>query len=57
MSLMYTGRVHDLAGRRSEAIQVYKQVIDQYENEYAAGVARAGLLAPYRRRQAGAVPS
>jgi len=57
MSLIYTGRVHDLAGRRSEAIQVYKQVIAQYENEYAAGVARAGLLAPYRRRQAGAVPS
>jgi len=57
MSLMYTGRIHDLAGRRAEAIKVYKQVVDQYENEYAAGVARAGLLAPYRRRQAGAVPS
>lgn len=53
MSLMYTGRVHDLAGRRTEAIKVYKQVVDQYENEYAAGVARAGLLTPYRRRQAG----
>ena len=52
MSLMYTGRVHDLAGRRAEAIQVYKQVIDKYENEYAAGVARVSLLAPYRRRQA-----
>ncbi len=51
MSLMYTARVHDLAGRRSQAIQVYKQVIDQFEKEYAAGVARTGLLAPYRRRQ------
>jgi hypothetical protein len=57
MSLMYTGRVHDLAGRRSEAIQVYKQVIDQYEKEYAAGVARTGLLTPYKRRPAATAPN
>ena len=50
MSLLYAARVHDLAGRRDEAVKVYKQVIDRYENEVAASRARAGLLAPYRRR-------
>jgi len=50
MSLLYTARLHDLAGRRAEAVRVYKQVIDRYEKERAAGLARAALLAPYRRR-------
>lgn len=50
MSLLYTGRVHDLNGRRAEALKVYKQVIDKYENERAADLARALLLTPYRRR-------
>ena len=50
MALLYTGRVHDLAGRRAEAIKVYEQVVDRYEKEYASTLARAGLLAPYRRR-------
>jgi hypothetical protein len=50
MSLLYTARVHDVAGRRAEAIRVYKQVIDRYEKERAADLARAALLAPYRRR-------
>jgi hypothetical protein len=53
MSLLYTGRVHDLAGRRADAIKVYEQVIDRYDKEYAANLARAALLAPYRRRTAG----
>ena len=53
MSLLYTARVHDVSGRRAEAIKVYEQVIDRYEKEqYAANLARAGLLAPYRRRVA-----
>ena len=54
MALLYTARVHDLAGRRADAIKVYEQVIDRYEKEqYAANLARAGLLAPYRRRGSG----
>jgi hypothetical protein len=57
MSLLYTARVHDLSGRRAEAIKVYEQVIDRYEKEgYAANLARAGLLAPYRRRVAAGGP-
>jgi len=39
---------HDLAGRRAEALKLYKRVIDQYENEGAAGAARVGLITPYR---------
>ena len=50
MSLLYTGRAHDLAGRRAEAVRVYKQVIDKYENENAANFARALLLTPYKKR-------
>ena len=50
MSLLYTGRVHDLSGRRADAIKVYQQVIDRYEKESAANLARAALLAPYKRR-------
>lgn len=50
MSLLYTGRLHDMAGRRAEAIKAYDQVIDRYDKEYASNFARTGKLAPYRRR-------
>jgi hypothetical protein len=40
---------HDLGGRRAEATKLYKRIVDDYENEGAAGAARVGLISPYRR--------
>ena len=40
---------HDIAGRRAEAVAVYKTIVDKYENEAASGAARVGLISPYRR--------
>ena len=40
---------HDLGGRRTEAIKLYKRIVDDYENEAAAGAARIGLISRYRR--------
>jgi tetratricopeptide (TPR) repeat protein len=48
-SLLHVGRVHDLAGRRAEAVQAYERVVDQYEREGAANAARLGIVAPYTR--------
>ena len=39
---------HDLAGRRANAIALYKRVADDYENEPVAPTAQLGLIAPYR---------
>jgi tetratricopeptide (TPR) repeat protein len=46
LNLAYT---HDIAGRRAEAVTVYKIIVDKYEDEAAAGAARVGLISPYRR--------
>lgn len=48
-SMLFLGRVHDLAGRRSEAVNIYKRVVDDYEHENAAWAAKVGLVTPYRR--------
>jgi tetratricopeptide (TPR) repeat protein len=48
-ALLYLGRAHDLAGRREQARRAYQRVVDNYENERAAGAARLGLITPYRR--------
>jgi tetratricopeptide repeat protein len=40
---------HDLAGRRAEALRLYKQIVDDYEREAASNPARVGLISPYRR--------
>lgn len=40
---------HDIAGRRAEALKLYKKIVDDYENEAASGAARVGLISPYRR--------
>jgi hypothetical protein len=47
-AMLNLGWTHDLAGRRAEALKVYKRVVDDYENEAAAGAARVGLISPYR---------
>ena len=40
---------HDIAGRRAEAVKLYKRIVDDYENEASSGSARVGLISPYRR--------
>jgi hypothetical protein len=40
---------HDLAGRRAEALRLYKQIANDYEREAASNAARVGLISPYRR--------
>lgn len=47
-ALIHLAWTHDLAGRRAEAVRLYKQVVDDYEDEAPAGSARIGLLSPYR---------
>ena len=47
-AMLHLAWTHDLAGRRTEAIKLYKQIVDNYENEGPAGAARLGLIAPYR---------
>jgi Tetratricopeptide repeat len=39
----------DIAGRRAEALKLYKRIVDDYENEAAADAARVGLISPYKR--------
>jgi tetratricopeptide (TPR) repeat protein len=39
---------HDIAGRRAEAMRLYKRIVDQFEDEAAATAARLGLIAPHR---------
>lgn len=48
-SLLHIARIHDLAGRRDEALKIYKQVADDYEDEEPGDRARIGLLTPYRK--------
>ena len=40
---------HDIAGRRAEAVKLYKRIVDDYENEASSGSARVGLISAYRR--------
>jgi tetratricopeptide (TPR) repeat protein len=49
-ALLYLGRVHDLAGRRAEAVKAYQQIVDGYERQSAAWPAKVGLVTPYQRR-------
>lgn len=39
---------HDIAGRRVQALKLYKRIVDDYEDESSSGLARLGLVAPYR---------
>jgi hypothetical protein len=48
-AMLNLGWTHDLAGRRAEATKLYKRIVDDYENEAAAGAARIGLITAYRR--------
>jgi tetratricopeptide (TPR) repeat protein len=47
-AILHLAYTHDLAGRREQAVQLYKRVVDDYEDEASATAARFGLVAPYR---------
>lgn len=47
-ALLTLAWTRDLAGRRADALALYRRVVDSYEDESAAGPARIGLLTPYR---------
>ena len=47
-ALLTLAWTHDIAGRRAEAMTLYKRIVDDFENESAASSARLGLIAPYR---------
>lgn len=47
-ALLHLAYTHDLAGRRDEAIKLYRRIVDKYEEEGVAGLARSGLVAPYQ---------
>jgi tetratricopeptide (TPR) repeat protein len=49
-SLLYVGRIHDLAGRRGEAKKAYQKVVDDFRSQRAASAARIGLVTPYQRQ-------
>ena len=42
---------HDIAGRREDALTLYRRIIDDYDDESASESARLGLLAPYKRHK------
>ena len=48
-SILWLARIHDLQGKRQDAVLLYKRILNNFENESAAGAARVGLLTPYRR--------
>ena len=39
---------HDLGGRRTKALAIYKRIADDFDDESVAATARLGLIAPYR---------
>jgi tetratricopeptide (TPR) repeat protein len=49
LALLHVGRVHDLGGRRADALRAYERVVDAYERESAAFAARIGMITPYVR--------
>ena len=47
-ALLTLAWTHDVAGRRTEAVRLYKTIVADYEDEAPAGAAQLGLIAPYR---------
>jgi hypothetical protein len=47
-ALLHLAWTRDLAGRRADALTLYKRILDDYDDETAAGPARVGLLTPYK---------
>ena len=49
-ALLHLAYTHDLAGRRAEALKLYRRVVDKYEDDSSAGAARLGIISAYRRK-------
>ena len=49
-ALLHLAYTHDLAGRRDDAVKLYRRIVDKHEDDGSAGAARVGLIAPYRGR-------
>ena len=49
-AMLHLAWVRDLEGRRDDAIKLYRQIVDNYENEAPSGAARLGLITAYRGR-------
>jgi hypothetical protein len=49
MALLHVARIHDLAGRRDEALKTYRAVANDFDQERAGRLARVGLVTPYKR--------
>ena len=49
-AMLNLGWTYDIAGRRGDAVKLYKKVVDDYEDQTAANGARLGLITPYRPR-------
>jgi hypothetical protein len=47
-ALLALAWTRDLGGRRADAISLYRRIVDEYDEESAAGPARIGLLTAYR---------
>jgi hypothetical protein len=49
MALLHVARIHDLAGRRDEALKTYRVVANDFDEERAGRLARVGLVTAYKR--------
>jgi tetratricopeptide (TPR) repeat protein len=47
-ALLHLAYTHDLAGRREEAVKLYRRIVDKYEEDGSAGPAQLGIISPYR---------
>ncbi|HUE87348.1 MAG TPA: tetratricopeptide repeat protein [Vicinamibacterales bacterium] len=47
-ALLNLAWVHDIHGNRAQAVRLYRQILDDYEDESPAGAARLGLIAPFK---------
>jgi tetratricopeptide (TPR) repeat protein len=51
LALLHIARIHDLTGRRAEALKVYRQVADDFEDDRSGELAQIGLITPYQQPQ------
>jgi hypothetical protein len=49
-ALLHLAWTRDLAGRRADAVALYKRIVEDFADETASGPARVGLLSPYKGR-------
>jgi tetratricopeptide (TPR) repeat protein len=49
-AMLHLAYTHDLSDRRDDALELYRRIVDNYEDDGSAAAARIGLLTPYRGR-------